>query len=542
MKKFVLPTATAIALLIGLLVGAAFTKPSELNAQSWRYYMPRPQSKLDQLIQYLEVGYVDSLNIDSITDEVMTQFVQKLDPHSSYIPKKDLEIVNSQLSGSFSGIGVQFNIQNDTVCIVQVISGGPSEGVGLLAGDKIVEVDDSTFTGKKMNNEKVMRTLRGPKGTEVKLGIRRNGADDILEYVITRGDIPVHSVIASFMMEPGVGFIKVDKFSDTTYREFIQALAMLKNEGAERYIVDLRENGGGYMEQVIYMANEFLSTNDMIVYADGRAYSRQEHRADGRGRFRQEPLVVLIDEFSASASEIFAGAMQDNDRATIVGRRSFGKGLVQQQVPFSDGSALRITVARYHTPSGRCIQKPYVLGEQEEYISDTYERYEKGELFSADSIHQTDTTKYYTKQGRVVYGGGGITPDVFVGRDTTLNTPFFNVCSNLAYTYQFAFKYVNDHRKTLNKYTTGEELEKYLLKQDILGEFLKYADSKGVTAEKLKITEAEKLRQIEKSRPLFTRYLHLYIVRDLLGDDDFYPLYERDDEMAKKALEIVKGM
>lgn len=540
MKKFILPTVTALALLIGLLVGAAFTKPAEVNAQQWRYFVTRPQSKLDQLVQYLEAGYVDSLNIDSITDEVMAQVVQKLDPHSSYIPKKDLEIVNSQLQGSFSGIGVQFNIQNDTVCIVQVISGGPSEAVGLLAGDKIVQVDDSVFTGKMMNNEKVMRTLRGPKGTEVKLGIRRNGTAELLEYVITRGDIPVHSVIASFMLTDKVGFVKVDKFSETTYREFIHALAMLKSEGAEKYIVDLRENGGGYMEQVIAMANEFLEAGDGIVYSEGRAHARQEARADGRGRFRTEPLVVLIDGFSASASEIFSGAMQDNDRGTIVGRRSFGKGLVQNQIPFSDGSALRLTVARYYTPSGRCIQKPYVMGDLEGYLSEEVERYANGELFSKDSIHLADSTMYYTKQGRVVYGGGGIMPDVFVGRDTTLNTPFFNVCSNLAYTYQFAFKYVNDHRKTLAKHKTWQELEAYLLKQDILGEFLRYADSKGVTAEKLKITEAEKLRQIEKSRPLFTRYLHLYIVRDMMGDEAFYPMLERDDEMTKKALELLE--
>ena len=540
MKKYILPTLTILAAALGILIGGALTQ--KVNAQrivfqngSWSI----EQSKVDRLLQLMESAYVDELNIDSITDEAMTDLVQKLDPHSAYIPKEDLEMVNSELAGSFSGIGVQFTIQQDTVRIVAVISGGPCAGVGVLAGDKLVTVDDSVFVGKKMNNEKVMKTLRGPKGTQVKLGVLRAGVSEPLYFTVTRGDIPVTSVDAKFIIEPNaeshksknkIGFVRVNKFGETTYKEFISALADLKGQGAASFIIDLRENSGGYMEQAIRMANEFLSRGEMIVYSEGRAYPRYEATANGSGRFKDVPLVVLIDNFSASASEIFAGAMQDNDRATIVGRRSFGKGLVQQQMPFDDGSAVRLTVARYYTPSGRCIQKPYTLGDQEDYEKDLMERWEHGEFYSADSIHFADTTTYRTKGGRIVHGGGGIMPDVFVGRDTTLNTPWYNRCVNLAYTYQFAYFYTDKHRKELSKYKDWQSLEKYLLKQDILSDFVRFAEDKGVER-----NEAE----IQKSRALMIRLLNAYIVRDMLGDEGFFPLFERDDEITKKAIEIL---
>ncbi len=532
MKKYLLPTLTVIGVALGITIGMALCQKA--NAQRIVYQNGQwklEQTKVDRLLQLMENAYVDSLNIDSITDEVMAELVQKLDPHSSYIPKEDLEMVNSELAGSFSGIGVQFSIQQDTVRIVAVIAGGPCEGVGVLAGDKIVSVDDSTFVGKKMNNEKVMKTLRGPKGTQVKLGILRAGVNEPLSFTVTRGDIPVHSVDAKFIIEPNIGFIRVNKFGETTYKEFIAALADLSSKGADRFIIDLRENSGGYMEQAIRMANEFLQRGDLIVYSQGRAYPRYEATANGGGRFKQTPLVVLIDNFSASASEIFAGAMQDNDRATIVGRRSFGKGLVQQQMPFDDGSAVRLTVARYYTPSGRCIQKPYTLGEQEDYAKDLEERWEHGEFYSADSIHFSDTTTYRTKNGRIVRGGGGIMPDVFVGRDTTLNTPWYNRCVNLAYTYQFAYKYTDTHRKELSKFKDWQSLEKHLLKQDLIPQFVAFAEEKGVEP-----NEAE----IQKSRPLMTRLLNAYIVRDVLGDEGFFPLFERDDEITKVAVEQLK--
>ena len=535
MKKYILPTLTVVAVAIGIVVGMAISQKA--NAQRIVYqngHWSLEQTKVDRLLQLMEQAYVDSLDIDSITDEVMTDMVKKLDPHSAYIPKEDLEMVNSELAGSFSGIGVQFSIQQDTVRIVAVIAGGPCEGVGVLAGDKIVSVDDSTFVGKRLNNEKVMKTLRGEKGTQVKLGVLRAGVNEPLYFKVTRGDIPVHSVDAKFIIESKekIGFIRVNKFGETTYKEFISALADLYSKGATKFIVDLRENSGGYMEQAIRMANEFLQRGDLIVYSQGKAYPRYEATANGGGRFKDVPLVVLIDNFSASASEIFAGAMQDNDRATIVGRRSFGKGLVQQQMPFDDGSAIRLTVARYYTPSGRCIQKPYTLGDQEDYEKDLLDRWEHGELYSADSIHFSDTTTYRTKNGRIVRGGGGIMPDVFVGRDTTLNTPWYNRCVNLAYTYQFAYQYTDTHRKELSKYKDWQSLEQYLLKQNVLREFVAFAKEKGVEPDEA---------QIQKSRPLMTRLLNAYIVRNILGDEGFFPLFERDDEITKKAVEVLSN-
>ena len=542
MKKYLLPTFTVLAVAFGIIIGMALSQKA--NAQRIVYQNGQwhiEQSKVDRMLQLMEQAYVDSIDVDSITDEVLTEFVQRLDPHSAYIPKEDLEMVNSELAGSFSGIGVQFTIQQDTVRIVAVIAGGPSEGVGILAGDKLVLVDDSCFTGKKMNNEKVMRTLRGEKGTQVKLGVLRAGSNEVLSFNVTRGDIPVNSVDAKFIIEKSdvrsqksdkIGFIRVNKFGETTYKEFISALAELASKGASEFIIDLRENSGGYMDQAIKMANEFLQRGELIVYSEGRAYPRYEATANGAGRFKETPIVVLIDDFSASASEIFAGAMQDNDRAMIIGRRSFGKGLVQQQMPFEDGSAVRLTVARYYTPSGRCIQKPYTLGEQSDYAKDLEERWEHGEFYSADSIHFSDTTTYRTKKGRIVHGGGGIMPDVFVGRDTTLNTPWYNRCVNLAYTYQFAYKYTDEHRKELSKFKDWQSLEQHLNKQNILPQFVAFAKEKGVEPDEA---------QIQKSRPLMTRLLNAYIVRDMLGDEGFFPLFERDDEITKKAVEVLSN-
>ena len=533
-KKYIFPTVAVVCLLAGFLIGNAVS--NKVNAQRFVFqngqFYQQPQSKIDQLMQLMQTAYVDELDIDSLTDEVMQDIVQKLDPHSAYIPKKDLEMVNSELSSSFSGIGVQFTIQSDTINIVAVVAGGPSEGIGVLAGDKIITVDDSLFVGKKINNERVMHTLRGEKGTKVKIGVKRSGEPDLLYFTITRGDIPVTSVDAKFIIpaknSEKIGFVRVNKFGENTYNEFISALASLKAQGATAYIVDLRENSGGFMDQAIRMANEFLNAGEMIVYAEGRAYPRYEAKANGTGRFKNVPLAVLIDDFSASASEIFSGAMQDNDRAVIVGRRSFGKGLVQQQMPFADGSAIRLTVARYYTPSGRCIQKPYTLGDQMDYEKELLDRFENGEFYNADSIHYTDTTEYHTKNGRIVHGGGGIMPDVFVGRDTTLYSPYFNKVVNRAYTYQFAYQYTNQHRKELTKYKDWQALEKHLNDANWLPEFVAYCKEKGIEP-----NEAD----IRKSRQPLTRLVNAYIVRNILGDEGFFPLFERDDEITKRAVE-----
>ena len=530
MKKYLFPTIAIVCLMIGFVAGNTMSNIAQAQSINWGG-LRLQVGKVDQALRYIEQAYVDEVDIDSITDEVMTDLIHQLDPHSAYIPQKDLEIVNSELEASFSGIGVQFSIQNDTVSIVAVISGGPSEGMGVLAGDKIVEVNDSNFTGKGINNERVMRTLRGPKGTEVTLGIRRSGEPELLHFTITRGDIPVHSVDAAFMIADKTGFIRVNKFGENTYDEFMSALARLRSEGAESYIIDLRENSGGYMEKAIRMANEFLAAGDLIVYSEGRSYPRFEANANGAGRFKNTKIAVLIDEFSASASEIFAGAMQDNDRATIIGRRSFGKGLVQQQIPLFDGSAIRLTVARYYTPSGRSIQKPYEMGKGDDYMKDLSERFDHGEFFSKDSIHLTDTTKYYTKEGRVVYGGGGIMPDIFIGRDTSLNTPWYNRVVNRAYTYQFAYQYTDRHRKELSKIKTWQEMEKWLIKKNWLDEFVKFCEDKGVES---------KSDEIQKSKPLLTRIVNAYIVRNILGDEGFFPLFERDDEVTKRAVQELK--
>ncbi|MDR0371315.1 MAG: S41 family peptidase [Prevotellaceae bacterium] len=488
-------------------------------------------NKVDEVLSLIETQYVDPVDGVEMTEELMRDLINKLDPHSVYISAEDLDNVNSELEGSFSGIGVQFNLRNDTVNIVSVISGGPSEKVGILAGDRIVEVNDSAFVGKKITNEKVMRELRGPKGTQVKLGIRRWGTPETLYYTVTRGDIPVNSVDVAYMVEPGIGFIKISKFAATTYTEFLTAIAQLKSEGAVKFIIDLRENNGGYMDQAIQMTNEFLPKNKMIVYSEGQSYPRFDAVSDGRGTCQEQPVVVLIDEFSASASEIFAGAIQDNDRGVIVGRRSFGKGLVQQQIPLSDGSAIRLTVARYYTPSGRSIQKPYEMGKGEEYGMDLFSRVEHGEFDNADSIHTADSPVYKTLNGRTVYGGGGIMPDIFVPRDTTEYTPYLNKVVNYRYLYQYAFQYTDENREALNKLKSWQDMERYLDTQDLLNKFVAYAKSKGIE---------ENTAQINKSSSLIGRQLKSYVTRNILGEEGFFPMFYKDDKTVKTAIKELK--
>ncbi len=485
-------------------------------------------NKISELLQLIDSYYVDSVDVNDLTEEMATELIAKLDPHSVYIPAKDLEIVNNELEGSFSGIGVQFNIQNDTIMIISVISGGPSEKVGLLAGDRIVMVDDSVFTGKQINNEKVLRKLRGKVNTKVKLGIKRHGTKELLSYSITRGEIPVSSVDISYMVAPQTGLIKVNKFGESTYSEFLVAIAKLKKEGATKFIIDLRENSGGYLERAISMINEFLPAGQLIVYTEGKSYPRFDAKSDGTGSCINNPIVVLIDEFSASASEIFAGAIQDNDRGTVIGRRSFGKGLVQQQKPLSDGSAIRLTVAKYYTPSGRSIQKPYQIGNNEDYNMDLYNRFLHGEFYTKDSVHQADTIEYKTVSGRTVYGGGGIMPDIFIPRDTTEFTPYLNKVVNYAHLYQFAFAYTDKNRQQLSKYKDWKAMLKYLDNQPLLQEFVSYAEEKGVKAVPKEIKQSEKFILIR---------LKAYISRNILGDAGFFPILFKDDAAVKKAVE-----
>lgn len=520
------------ALLLGNLIAERAQRGRNLKDLSGLFSFGN-SSKVSDLLSLIDGQYVDSVDLDSITDEVMSDIVSKLDPHSVYIPAKDLEAVNSELEGSFSGIGVQFNIQSDTVMIVSVISGGPSEKVGLMAGDRIVKVNDTAFVGKDVvSNEKVMRKLRGPKGTEVKLGVRRQGTKEVLSYTIQRGEIPINSVTVAYIIEPGVGFIGLNNnFGNNTYDEFLHSIAELRAKGARKYIIDLRENSGGLMDVAIRMINEFLPKGQMIVYSEGKAYPRTDAKADGTGSCINYPMVVLIDEFSASASEIFAGAIQDNDRGLIVGRRSFGKGLVQTQIPFSDGSAVRLTVARYFTPSGRSIQKPYVRGKSADYEMDLLKRFEHGEFDTKDSIQVADSLKFKTLKGRTVYGGGGIMPDIFVPRDTLQYSPYLTKVVNYGYTYQFAFQYTDKNRAKLSKFKNWQEMDQFLTSQNLLSEFVAFAASKGVPANQ---------REINVSKNLLLTQIKSYIVRNMIGDSNFYPLLNREDETVKKALEAIK--
>ena len=526
-KNLLLVLIIFLSIFGGLLLGNLISR----RANGAGYSSMLSHSKIDELLSIINSQYVDTVNVKNMTEDIMTDIVSKLDPHTVYIPASDLADVNSELEGSFSGIGVQFNIQNDTVMIVAVVSGGPSQKVGLLAGDRIVQVNDSVFVGKKITNEKVMKKLKGKAGTKVKLGIKRHGTRELLHYSITRGEIPVNSVDIAYMIAPQVGFIKVNKFGETTYTEFLNSIAKLRTQGAKKYIIDLRENSGGFMEQAINMVNEFLPAGRMIVYSQGKAYPRSEAKSDGKGSCIKLPMVVLIDEFSASASEIFSGAIQDNDRGLIIGRRSFGKGLVQQQIRLSDGSAVRLTVARYYTPSGRSIQKPYIKGDAKDYEMDIVNRYLHGEIDSKDSIHVADSLKYKTVGGRTVYGGGGIMPDIFVPRDTSEYTPYLNKVINYGYLYQFAFQYSDKNRDNLKVQKNWQQMDKYLDNQNLLPDFEHYAATKGVAVNR---------KQIDISKRFLLSQLKAYISRNILGDSGFYPLLYKDDKTVQVALEQLR--
>lgn len=486
--------------------------------------------KLVYLFDLLRDKYVDTLNLKKLVEDAIPTIIEELDPHSVYITEEELGEVSEQLDGSFSGVGVQFNIQNDTVMVIQVIAGGPAEKVGLMAGDRIVEVNDSIFCGPGINNTKVQKALKGEKGTIVKVGVRRATSEDVLTYEIERGDIPVNSVTAQYLIDNNIGYILIDNFGRNTYNEFFTALIQLKARGAKGYIVDLRNNGGGFLEICCQMVNEFLSKDDLIVYTEGKSVKRSEVRADGRGNFQHEPVVVLINEWSASASEILSGALQDNDRGTIIGRRSFGKGLVQQQFDLNDGSALRLTIARYHTPSGRCIQKPYSMGKGEDYMMDIINRYDRGEFYSQDSIHLADSLKFYTKGGRVVYEGGGIMPDYFIPQDTTYMTHYYNRVVNLGLCYSFAFKYSDTHREKLSSFKDFDEMESYLKSLRLLDQFVSFASSKAKPS-------AQDLALSGKS---IERLIISYIMRQSQNENYFYKEFNKDDATYQKAIDILK--
>lgn len=526
-KRF-MPILLAVGIVIGIAIGVFY---SNIYSSNRLGVIKGSSNKINALLRIVNDSYVDTMNMEDMVEKTMPLILSELDPHSSYIPAKNLEEVNSELKGHFSGIGIQFTIKDDTIHVNSVIPGGPSEKVGLMAGDRIIEVDDSAFVGKKVTNSEAMKRLKGEKGSEVKLGIFRPGEPETLHFTIIRGDIPVKSVDAAYMIDGKWGFVKVNKFGETTYPELLFALARLNQENMQGLIVDLRGNTGGYMAAAIQMVNEFLPANKLIVYTEGRKFPRENYTSNGTGSSQSLPIVVLVDEGSASASEIFAGAIQDNDRGTIIGRRSFGKGLVQQPIEFNDGSAIRLTIARYHTPSGRCIQKPYEKGKGAEYEMDLLTRYEHGEFFSADSIKQNENEVYYTGLGRKVYGGGGIMPDIFVPHDTLGMTSYFRMAANRGLIIRYAFDYTDQNRNKLMEYKTEEEMSNYLKTQNLLVKFAKWAEKKGLK---------RRNNMLITSKELFETSIYGNIIYNMLGMEEYIKYLNRTDNTVLKAVEVLE--
>ena len=530
-KTRYIPIIIAVSIIAGIFIGTFYANRFSEHTPGMGGIQPGT-NKLNGLLRIINDQYVDTVNMAALVEDAMPQILNELDPHSSYIPAKDLQAVNDDLRGSFSGIGVQFTIQQDTIHISDVIPGGPSEKVGIMPGDRIVEIDDSAFVGKIVTNNESMKRLKGPKGSEVKLGVFRQGEKELLHFTIIRGDIPNKSIDATYMIDEKYGYISIKKFGETTYPEMLIALAQLHQQSCEGVIIDLRGNTGGYMGAAIQMVNEFLPKGKLIVYTEGRKAPRENYPSNGTGSCQQMPIIVLLDEGSASASEIFAGAIQDNDRGTIIGRRSFGKGLVQQPIEFNDGSAIRLTIARYYTPSGRCIQKPYNKGKDEMYEMDILNRYEHGEFFSKDSIKQDESQIYYTSNGRPVYGGGGIMPDIFVTQDTTGITSYFTMAVNRGLTVQFCFQYTDQNRQKLAKYKSGEELLKYLKTQNILEKFAQFAENKGLKRRNI---------LMYKSKELFNRNLYGNIIYNMLNMEEYLKFLNQSDKTVLKALEVLEA-
>ncbi len=520
-----MPIIMAVCVVIGIMIGSFFSNHFSGNRLN---IINSGSNRLNNLLHIIDDQYVDAVNIDSLVDKAIPLILSELDPHSVYISAKDAAAATDDLKGSFCGVGIEFVIREDTIHVQNVIQNGPAEKAGLLAGDKIVAVDGKPFVGKIVTNQEAMRRLKGQKDTKVKIGVMRYGSKKVQTFTVTRGEIPTKSITATYMLDDKTGYIRIKNFGENTYPEMLIALAKLSQEGFKNLCIDLRDNSGGYLTAAINMANEFLPDKKLIVYTQGRKSPRQDFRSDGKGSYQHIPLVVLINEGSASAAEIFAGAMQDNDRATIIGRRSFGKGLVQQQIEFPDHSMIRLTIARYYTPSGRCIQKPYTLGDDKDYEQDLLNRYEHGEFFSQDSIKHTGPA-YHTGLGRTVYGGGGITPDIFVPEDTLGMTSYFKLASMSGLILQFAFTYTDDNRPKLNNFKEMMELADYLEKQNMVDKFATYADKHGLQRRNL---------LIRKSHKLLERYINSRVIYNMLNDQAWTQYVNQDDPVISKAMEV----
>ncbi len=522
------PIWMALSVVLGILVGTFYANHFSGNRLS---IINSSGNKLNNLLHIVDDQYVDTINVNDLVEKAMPQILSELDPHSVYIGAKDVQIANDDLKGSFSGVGIEFTIRYDTVRVQNVIGNGPAERAGLIAGDKIVEVDDSPFVGKIVTNEEAMHRLKGPKDTKVKLGIMRYGEKTMRHITVTRGEIPTKSVTASYMLDDETGYIKIKNFGENTYPELLIALAKLSQNGFSNLVIDLRNNTGGYLASAVQIANEFLSKGQLIVYTEGRKSPRQDYRCDGRGSYQQLPLVVLIDEASASASEILAGSIQDNDRGTIIGRRSFGKGLVQQPIEFSDHSMIRLTIARYYTPSGRCIQKPYTSGSDKNYEEDLLSRYQHGEFFSQDSIKHTGP-QFHTSNGRVVYGGGGITPDIFVPEDTLGVTSYYKEASMSGMILQFAFNYTDENRSKMKDFKSASGLEHYLKRQNTVEKFVTWADKNGLKRRNL---------MVQKSYKLLERYINSRIIYNMLDEEAWTEYLNQDDPAIMETLKLFRN-
>ncbi len=518
------PLWMALCVILGIMVGTFYTSHFSGNRLS---IVNTSSNKLNHLLQTIDNSYVDTVDMNQLVETAMPMILSELDPHSSYFSAKDAEMASSDLKGSFSGIGISFTIPRDTVTVMRVIAEGPSEKVGLMFGDRIISANGRNLVG--MPQDSVMNILRGPKDSKVKLVVVRPGTKKPLRFSVVRGDIPVSSIESSYILSDGVGYIRVKNFGETTYEEFMVALAELNIQGMNGLIVDLRGNRGGYMHIATQMVNEFLAAKKLIVYTQGRKSPREDYRADGRGSFQQLPLTVLVDEGSASASEIFAGAIQDNDRGTIIGRRSFGKGLVQQPMEFKDGSMLRLTIARYYTPSGRCIQKPYVKGHGTDYENELLERYERGEYFNQDSIRQNGNA-FKTSIGRTVYDGGGISPDIFIPQDTSMLTSYYQEALFNGHIRQFAFVYCDRNYHTSRRYATLAELEKHLQSQNLLNKFASYAEQNGLKRRNL---------MLQKSKSLFQQAIFGSIIYNMLDENQYQQFLNQTDPVVQCAFEVL---
>ena len=520
-----MPLLMALCVVVGILIGTFYANHFSGNRLN---IINSGSNRLSNLLHIVDDQYVDKVNIDSLVDMAIPQILADLDPHSVYIPAKDAQAVTDDLKGSFSGVGIEFTIRKDTIHVQNVVKNGPAQRAGILAGDKIVSVDGKTFVGKVVTQDEAMRRLKGPKDTKVKIGVVRYGQKAVKYFTVTRGDIPQRSITATYMLDKSTGYIKIKNFGETTYPELLIALAQLSQERFSNLVIDLRDNGGGYMNSAVQMANEFLPKNKLIVYMQGRKSPRQDFRSEGHGSYQKIPLIVLINEASASASEIFAGAMQDNDRATIIGRRSFGKGLVQQQIGFPDGSMIRLTIARYYTPSGRCIQKPFKPGDNQDYDNDLLTRYQHGEFFSQDSIKHTGPA-YHTSIGRIIYGGGGITPDIFVAEDTLSMTSYYKQAAMSGLILQYAFNYTDNNRQKLNTYSSMMEMSKYLVSQNTVEQFAAFADKNGLKRRNL---------MIRKSHKLLERFINSRIIYNMLDEQAWTEYINQDDPTIATALRV----